>query len=460
MSMSTHRTRRQFLHTGSVLCAGSGLTPFINCRKNTDRRPNIVFLYTDQQHGFTVSGSGDYQFDTPAIDWLAERGITFSHAFCSTPQCSPSRASLMTGQYPHRTGVITNEGHAAGRGIPLNPALPTIGSLFRSNGYATVYYGKWHLGGHPESHGWNVYQKARGRELTQLGIQFLQTVPREPFFLFLSYLNPHDVYHFPQHMHTTTADVPLPHSFTDDLSTKPIPHRQFMQEDQGKYMSNADETVWRKYRRFYREKVQAVDAEIGCIIKTLETSGYLDNTLVILTSDHGDMDTAHRLIYKGPFMYEELLRIPLIVSYPAVFPAGEIRDQLVQNIDLLPFLSDIAGIQLPYSPDGISFLPIVHDHRQHTRTHIFAEYYAKQEWVNPIRTIRTAEWKYSVYQSREEELYHLQDDPLEMVNLAPDIHFEKQKSELQTILKNWMQQTDDYFHTLRPTDRTGQVLDL
>lgn len=458
--MQADLTRRGFIKAGGI-GLGAVVSSNIKFRNEKESRPNILFIYTDQQHGFTVSENEDYQFDTPAMDSLAQSGTVFNNNFCATPQCSPSRASLMTGQYPHRTGVITNEGHAAGRGIPLNPALPSIGNIFKNNGYNTVYFGKWHLGGNPVDHGWDIYKRSKDEQLTKLAAGFLSSGHRKPFFLFLSYLDPHDIYHITRILDSEfeSQNIRLPGSFHDNLLNKPQPQRKFMESDQGKFINSMEDAAYKAYRQFYRDKVKKVDTEIGKVLDSLKKSGLLADTLVVCTSDHGDMDTAHRLVFKGPFMYEEMLRVPLIVSYPEYIPSGESRDQLVQNIDLLPTMAEFAGIELPHKPDGESFVQILHNKGNTGREHIFAEYYAKQQWVSPIRTIRTKSWKYNLYKKWGEELYDLRNDPHEINNLAEDKKYDKKKHELHQQLISWMKRTDDYFDKLRATDRKGRIIE-
>lgn len=465
--MNKNITRRNFLKYGSTAGLASAMFPYVNCSGIKKKKPNILFLYTDQQHGFTINENEDYQFETPGMDSIAQNGVTFNSSFCSTPQCSPSRASLQTGQYTHRTGVITNETMGAGRGIPLNPAAPSMGNIFRNNGYQTAYYGKWHLGGDPKAHGWqynemvdgNERTRAQGKDLTRLGISFLNSKPQQPFFLFLSYVNPHDIYHFRQQKERpeNVSNTRLPESFEDDLTKKPYPQRQFMKEDQGKFIEKADVSTWKAYRQFYREKVKLVDMEIGIVLEALKKAGLSENTLIIFTSDHGDMDTAHRLVFKGPFMYEEMLRVPLIISYPEYFPSGESSDQMVQNIDLLPTLAEAAGITMPHNPDGKSLMPILQDKNASGRDHIVTEYYAKQEWINPIRSIRTKDWKYNLYQKWGDELYNLKNDHIEIHNLAGNETFKDKKQELHKKLQEWMKANDDYFKHLRATDRAGRI---
>jgi len=461
--MSRKLTRRDFFKYGSAACLAAAMFPFVGCSGMRREQPNILFILTDQQHSFTINENEDNQFDTPAMDFIAQEGVNFTNSFCSTPQCSPSRASIMTGQYNHRTGVVANVGYSAGRAIPLNPAIPSIGNIFRSNGYQTIYYGKWHLGGDPKAHGWEDYKDANGNNLTRLGTSFLSSRPSKPFFLFLSYLNPHDVYYFKQQKEISKniQDVRLPRSFNDDLTKKPEPQGESMQIyiDKNQFYDKADANIWKAYRQFYREKVKMVDTEIGIVLDALKEEGLIENTLIVFTSDHGDMDSAHHLAYKGPMMYEELIRVPLIISYPGHIPMGESRDQLVQNIDILPTLAEIAGIDLPHNPDGKSLMEILRGKNAAGRDYIVTEFYGRWECATPIRSIRTKDWKYNLYKKYGEELYNLRNDPIEVYNLANDETFKEKKEELHNKLQEWMKETDDYFNLMRVTDWSGRILD-
>jgi len=459
-------TRRDFFKYGSAVGLAATMFPFVECSGIKKEQPNILFILTDQQHSFTINENEDNQFDTPAMDFIAQKGVNFTSSFCSTPQCSPSRASIMTGQYTHRTGVVANVGYSAGRAIPLNPAIPSIGNIFRNNGYQQELFGvAFGLLGRrdPKAHGWEDYKDAQGNNLTRLGTSFLSSRPSKPFFLFLSYLNPHDVYYFKQQKEISKniRDVRLPRSFNDDLTKKPEPQGESMQIyiDKDQFYDKADANIWKAYRQFYREKVKLVDTEIGIFLETLKKEGLTENTLIVFTSDHGDMDSAHHLAYKGPMMYEELSRVPLIISYPGYIPARESRSQLVQNVDILPTLAEIAGIKLPHVPDGKSLMGILRDKNSGGRDYVVTEFYGRWECATPIRSIRTRDWKYNLYKKYGEELYNLQTDPIEVHNLANDETFKEKKEELHNKLQEWMKETDDYFNLMRVTDWSGQILD-
>lgn len=434
---------------------------------NPNRKPNILFIFSDQQH-WEALGFRDPSFDTPNLDRFAASATVFSHAFCTTPQCSPSRSSLLTGFYPSKTGVIGNIANAGGN--PLQ--METIGPKLQRAGYATGYFGKWHLGHEPvaiagwdEELGVSTPQPA-DTEATEHSIGFLKqrAADQKPFALFVSLNNPHDVYHFakiPDPAPGTT--VPNPPTWTDgETPIGPAVHRQFMEEDQGRRIRADDGTgLWQHYRKVYREKTGLFDACFGRIIDALDELNLRDNTLIIFTSDHGDMDGQHRLIFKGPFMYEHLVRVPLIVQLPAYMrsaPTPGESDVLTVNVDIVPTIADFAGATCGPT-DGVSLKPLLTGAPLPAeREFAVFQYYSKQNWVNPIRAIRTRRFKYVRYRPHEEELYHLEDDPHELHNLANCPDFAAIKSELNAKLNQWMAANGDPFETQQPTRRDGSPL--
>lgn len=428
----------------------------------TDDRPNILFIFSDQQH-WQAMGCQDPFFETPNLDRLASEGLLFERAFCTTPQCSPSRASMFTGYYPSTTGVMGNVG--AHGGDPLR--MPTVGAALRLLGYRTGYYGKWHLGTNPAgTSGWDEQagvvddRRPDDEATTRLGMRFLRQVdPAAPFALFLSYNDPHDVYHVDPEAQEGVGHVTLPESwYRQDFESVPAVHRAFMTQDQGTHIEGMAEDAWRAYHLFYQEKVRLFDDHVGRVLDALDRCGLADRTLVIVTSDHGDMDTHHRLIWKGPFMYEQMVRVPLVVRVPAWMGErgpGVIDDVDVVHTDIVPTLLDVAGAPPP-NCDGVSLLPLLTGTGSApVRDYVVGQYHGKQRWVNPIRMIRTARYKYNRYLVHGEELYDLLNDPHELVNLAQDPGYRAVKDDLAAELRCWMAAHNDPFETLTVTDRTG-----
>lgn len=374
----------------------------------------------------------------------------------------------MTGLYPSRTGVFGNIGAAGGNPLQMR----TIGAILQQAGYYTAYFGKWHLGKDPAgTAGWDEDLGVTGpetrddKEVTRRASAFLETTGRmnQPFALFLSYNNPHDIYQFNRETDPAPA-VPLDLPSTwhcKDLATAPKVQRQFMTEDQGKVLVNSEGPAWQRYRELYREKVTLYDKEVGHVFAVLENHRLSDTTLVIATSDHGDMDGQHRLIYKGPFMYDHMMRVPLIIRPPARDrepKASKIVDFHAVNVDLVPTIAEFAGITISKT-DGISLKPLM-DGGQNVpeRSFVIGQYYSKQKWVNPIRMIRTRRYKYVRYRYHGEELYDLEPDPTEIVNCAENKAYESVKKEMSEQLEQWMKQHNDPFNSQHPTTREGEIL--
>jgi arylsulfatase len=427
-------------------------------------RPNIVIILTDQQQSGMLGAAGTPNLRTPAMDSIAAAGVRFERAFTACPQCSPARAALLTGRWPHRTGVLGNivrdEPPAdAGCSLPLDPALPNLASAFRAAGYETAWFGKWHLGRDPSRYG---FEPSSGDptdpETTRRAVEFLRGTHGRPFLLAASYVNPHDIYL----ARVAAIDAPaneaagLPASLEDDLAGKPAAQRVFRDEDQGKDGRGYGPASWQRYRRRYKSLVEMVDGEIGQVLAALRAAD--PAAVVVFTADHGELGGAHGLLYKGPMMYEELVRVPLVISWPGRIEPGADRS-LVSNVDLLPTLCDLAGVPAPPGIDGASLGPLLlrRDPAPRRRDTVFAEYHGKQKWRIPIRMVRTDRWKYVRYRDGAEELYDLEADPWEIRNLAADPVSAETKRGLSARLDAWIARTADPFPSLDVTDRSGKA---
>jgi len=445
-------------------------------------KPNLLFVFSDQQHG-RAAGFFDPFFSTPNLDRLAADAFVFENAFCATPQCSPSRAAILTGLVPSRTGVVSNIGSAGTR--PL--ALATIAPSLQAAGYRTAYFGKWHLGDQRRAlAGWDVDAGVShpapedDDDAVKRAVAFLADVKSgaPPFALFVSLRDPHDVYDFdPAEARAGDfSKVPLPESWEKtDLADRPAPQREFMAADRrGKIMKDVPIAGWKAYRRFYRDKVRLFDERLGGVLVALRERGLLESTIVVVTSDHGDMDAAHRLVFKGPFMYDEVVRVPLVVRVPKAFGGKTGRSStLVVNCDLAPTLLDFAGAEPPRDEvdgkaaprkfDGVSLRPwLTGATAPPERDSIVVQYYGKQQWVVPIRSLRTRDWKYVVYAGGAadgEELYDLAHDPGEIVNLAHDATFAATKAELLARLDRWIEDHHDPWKSLAPAGTAADAGD-
>ena len=457
-------TRREVI---SALCGAGALSLNAGVSRSAPRKPpspNILFIFSDQQHGDAL-GLVDPFFDTPALDALARESAYFPNTFCTTPQCSPSRSSIMTGLYPSRTRVYGNIGMAGGNSLDRR----TIGAHLHDHGYVTAYYGKWHLGknasataGWDDNFGVTGPEKRNDTKVTELAIDYLGQYARDdrPFALFLSYVDPHDIYGFKRHeLEKDPADIPLPSSWENEtFKGKPSVQKQFMTDDQGKVIWGAPREEWLRYRDCYRSKVGLFDSHVGRVIEAVKRHGQWENTIVVVTSDHGDMDAHHRLIFKGPFMYEQMMKVPLMIRVPSSIggiPPSVIDGLDVVNVDLFPTLLDLCGVAYSCT-DGMSLAPVLTGQPgQKHRDFVVGEYYSKQQWVNPIRMIRTPVFKYTRYSVFGEELYDLENDPHEMINLASDRGYYSTLRDMRQILDGWMRDRNDPFTTFVPTNRTG-----
>jgi len=462
--MSSHISRRHFIKTSSLGVATFGAGLWTSCNQSAIK-PNILLLFSDQQH-WQAMGSVNSFFDTPNLDELARSSVVFKHGFCTTPQCSPSRSSIFTGKYPHKTGVMGNIGAAGGEDLHE----PTFAKQLSKAGYNTAYVGKWHLGDDPVAQeGWQHFlkkDKAVGKRsdplTTKDGLSLLRNTEftSTPFFLALSYIDPHDIYGYNQHTEPG-ENIPLPESWhKETFENKPPVQKQFMTEDQGKRIWGDPKREWERYRDWYRIRVKKYDDHVGKIINELKAQGQWENTIIITVSDHGDMDTHNHLIFKGPFMYEHMVRVPFMIRVPEKCggQTGQIDDFDAVNVDIMPTVFDFCGLDKP-NRDGVSLKPLITGRGvRPVRDFVISEYYSKQKWVNPIRMLRTHDFKYTRYVRHGEELYDLKNDPHELENLADHPEFQNVKSGYANKLDQWMAGNNDPFATQKPTDRSGSVL--
>jgi choline-sulfatase len=408
-------TRRHFLAAPAVL--GRAAVP-----------PNVLVFMTDQESALLPG-----PVNLPNRARLEPSAVKFTSAFCNTPQCSAARSSLLTGLEPHQTGVLTNV-DASSLGKPLPASLPTVGSVFQAGGYSTGYFGKWHLGGDGEGlarFGFATYAHPRkDEEVARQAAEWIRT-QRGPWLAWVSIINPHDIYGLPKLLGEVKPrpGVLPPRTGLDNLAGKPSEQREYVDKDQGQATKDYRPEDWVRYRSHYGELVEAADRCLGLVLEAVTN---LESTVVVYTSDHGDALGEHGLPFKGPFMYEELISIPLWISAPGA-PLGKApRTDLVTQADLAPTLASLAGLAWPRQISGADLTKGRLD-----RTAVFLEYYAKQKWVNPIRTIRTRRWKLNWYDRGNQELYDLATDPYETRNCAGDPELKQVQADLEKRLNAW-----------------------
>jgi len=278
----------------------------------------------------------------------------------------------------------------------------------------------------------------------------------------VSMRNPHDVYHFAKH-ETGPGEIPMPASWKDEtFDGKPPIQRQFMEEDQGTAIDGQPRAEWERYRDCYRTKVELYDKHVGVIVDELKRQGQWENTIIIATSDHGDMDAQHKLIFKGPFMYEHMVRVPLMIRVPerlAELGPRRVNDIDVVNVDIAPTIREFCGLP-NVDCHGVSLAPQFSGSEEYkARDFVIGQYYSKQRWVNPIRMIRTENFKLNRHIRWGDELYDLKNDPHELKNLADLPEYSAIKHDLVKKLDEWIRDHEDPFYSLQASSRKGAALD-
>lgn len=441
-------------------------------------RPNILMLVMDQ---FRYDLFLRKDIKTPYLDTLAEEGVSFQDAFTPCVLCSPARASILTGKYPHNHGILNNvhEEDALRQDLPDQPTLNTI---LKKQGYYQAYYGKWHVArrksplhfgfdegvvidsNHPPEgvqylyrppinlpiHGDPPYGTLRGGvegtdtyEIAQLGIDFLQRQSGEgrPFFLRLDWPGPHFPHIIPESYATIYKgeDMDLDANFYDNLRDKP----QIQKILREKYapITSLTREGWQELRAYYYGYVTMLDHQLGRVLKNLEKEGYSQQTIILFTSDHGDMTGAHRLFNKGALAYEEVIRVPLIIKVPGGFSGIKVGGGVL-NLDLMPTLLEAVGIEAPKG-DGISLWPLLLGEDQYLRDEVYMEFHGDELGLYSQRILRTERYKFIYNGPDINELYDLQIDPFEMVNLVDDPLYRELKEDLKERLVEKMKAHDD-----------------
>ena len=432
-------------------------------------RPNVLVIITDQQSATMLSCAGNPYVKTPAIDSLANAGVRFERAYCANPVCAPSRFTMMTGVLPSRIGMESND-------EITNPVAPKIlrqslGQVFRAAGYETAYGGKTHLPGESRDlkpYGFDPITRDERDGLADACIDFLKRPHERPFLLVASFINPHDICYlaidafahaaqrplaFPTSIRerVTLADaLRLPQGISrEDFFRRvcpPLPDNFAIPQDEPSALRQTDwrefrayvqahwtDEDWRLHRWAYARLTERADAEIGKVLAAFRQGGLEANTLVVFTSDHGDMDAAHHLEHKS-MPYEEATRVPLIVSWKGVTPAGRVdKTHLISaGLELVPTLCDFAGIATPPDLHGASIKPLALGKSPSWQNCVVAE-------NERSRILWTEQFMYAVYDrgAPREFLVDLKNDPGELRNLAVDSKHRSVLARHRALLQRW-----------------------
>jgi len=474
--------RREFLRAvAGAAVAGPAAVRCAAGPRQKDR-PNVLFLMTDEQHHRSLSITGNPYVRTPHMDRIAREGALFTHATCVTPYCSPSRASMITGVYPHTHRILTNVSGRQGGQAPLDPkAFANTENLLHARGYATAHRGKWHLGdkgdfgcyeswayasrtpkgyrdflaerlpasrfaadtdpgeylGRPVvkipavRKGWRAFNDLPTNRLGYIATIGRSVVPPEllpetqitdqvlgllekhaagSFMITASWSPPHDLWVIPEPYYSM-----VPREKVRLTGTTELP--EWDQRGTSKRLGDimGPEGV-REYAAIYHGMVKYIDDQVGRVLAKLDELKLADNTLVVFTSDHGDMAGAHGCIGKSVTgFYDDLVRIPLALRLPGRIKPGTVVEELVSQVDLMPTILDYLGAPAPGKVHGRSMRPLIEGRKVEWRDHAFCQR------ADRLRMLRTRRWKYVCDVSgRVRALYDLDADPDEDRNLAAD----------------------------------------
>ena len=434
-------------------------------------RPNIIFILIDDLRWDEV----DYPFvKIPNIQRIAHEGVRFENSFVTTPLCSPSRASYLTGQYAHKHGVTDNTDHS-----PRSYELVTFPRLLHDAGYETAFLGKWHMGvddnPRPGIDYW-VSVKGQGsyldpefnvngkREikhgyftdiLNDYALNFLKQKHAKPFLLYVSHKAVHP--DLIQYADGSVSDasggkfIPaeatrvftLTPSFRIGPVTPSHPQTNLLccaksaiYRRSVRRRSRTDETIRNRLRM-----LSSAEDGVADIFKTLEHQKQLDNTLIIFTSDEGYFYGEHGLSKERRLAYEESIRVPLFMRWPKLIRAGSSVDHFALNIDIAPTLLEIAGVSAPKEIQGRSLVPLLRSEQTPWRDSFLIEYFSDKVFPRVYKmgyqAVRNERWKYIHYVDLNgmDELYDLKADPYEMNNLAPGSQAGETQAEMHAKLQ-------------------------
>lgn len=514
------QTRREFLKTAGLTTAalaGISLKSGVSkANRASGKRPNILFIMSDQLNADALSCYGG-PVHTPNIDRIAANGIRFNQATCTTPYCSPTRASIVTGMYPHAHGIVLNAGGRRQQGIGMEDI--TTEKLLNQAGYKTHHYGKWHLEGEKLSYYPDMFHSVRdyvkkmepvfsktrkqdkatlmnwykwplpveiapafqkqvdalgdrwkGKNLAEfivkmgrlkltleqcydvqvadLTCQRLKSIEdsKSPFMITCSFMWPHD---------PNVAPSPYYEAFDPDKLELPrnrhVREERFEKNWSREIIRGLGEPGMREFLRIYYAMVKLIDDQVGRVLDTLERTGKTKDTIIIFTSDHGDMMGGHGMVWKSTnSFYDEVARVPLLISYPPKFRPGT-SELAVDSTDFMPTLLELTGQSIPEQVQGQNLVPFLTGRRDVS----LARQYTFSERVrgNPRGSrkvmpgtqgafmVRGKGFKLTRYENGQEYLYDLKNDPGETKDLADDPKYRLRRKTLVVEMDKWLQRT-------------------
>lgn len=494
--------------------------------RNTVKHKNLLFIFTDEQRADTLKAYGATDVILPHINALAEKSYIFDQCYVTSPVCTPSRASIMTGLYPTATGASMNN-------APLDKdckCLPELLPCKARKEYTTAYHGKWHLGdeifaqhgfdewvgiedfytdhyseGHSEDersayHHWlvengfkpddkenNKFTRPRAAfmperftkasYLAKTATDFIKENKNNPFILYVNYLEPHMPFHGPLTDLYNPNEIDLPENFDHDLSENDIMRvkllaAEFQAHGEGVY-DLTKEAGWRQLIAAYRGLCTLADRSIGKILQSIKDNGLEDDTIIVFTSDHGDMMGSHKLAHKTLF-YKECATAPYLLHLPGQEESHRIKG-LSSNVDILPTLIEAMGFDVPEGLHGKSQLSKLQKCDTTLTDDVFMQWNDNQEywrkiqaatgmefmkfqtamaggedvWIEyhneNLRTIVTNDgWRFTVSPvTKDHELFNLNEDPQERKNLAKLAEYKPKMEEFLEKIKQWQLTIND-----------------
>ncbi|MHC4445789.1 MAG: sulfatase family protein [Planctomycetota bacterium] len=416
-------------------------------------KPNIIVIFTDDQVFRALHCAGNKIIHTPNLDRLAERGTRFTTAFVPTPVCVASRASIMSSLYPQQHGSTFLDNQPFIKKV-RSGELKILPQYLAEAGYVTGYCGKTHMGDPQENLAFQEGKEHRfdgdDTKTFRFAEEFLSAKAKQdrPFLLWISPHQPHIALKPPEKW----RDFYKPEDMILDPNFREQPFNSSL-TNQGKpgeitYRDGGGPNTRQEAQKvtaLYYGEVSHMDEQVGSLLKKLADLGLQKNTLVIFLSDNGYHLGNHGVGNKL-LMYEESVRVPFIVSYPGVIKPGQVSDELVSSLDVMPTILDFAGLPIPKGLEGKSLKPLLINklHKQYfLRKEVFSECCGVSGLGIGHRMVRTRQWKYMLSDVKEEGLFDLKRDPYELNNLVNNPAAQKQLQQLRKSLARWMDRIGD-----------------
>jgi arylsulfatase A-like enzyme len=435
-------------------------------------RPNILLILPDQMRATAMGCMGNREVQTPHIDALAKGGILFRRTYANTPVCCPARAILLTGTYPHVNGMMAND-------LRLRESQVTIAEILQAAGYRTGFVGKWHLDGGPRDPGfvppgprrqgfafWAAYEchhrhfqptyfrdtpdvitvrKFEPEASCDFAVEFLQSQPKDqPFFLTVQMGPPHDPYGAPEEYMRRYAPerITPPPNWRPGSESRPVA---------GKGRKSAKAVIpvvppgGLEEIAAYYAAITAVDDQVGRLMKTLADLGLEENTIVLFTSDHGDMLGSHGMRRKRK-PHDESARVPGIVRWPARIPEGQVVDTLFSHVDIAPTLLALAGQSVPSQMQGTELSQVARGETTNGPDEVLLQIFVPfnpDQVARPWRGIVTSRYTYARFEQEPWVLFDRERDPAELDNLSDKPEHAELRKQLDTRLAALMHKHGD-----------------